>query len=160
MGELAEFSLGLRVFLRGYPWRRIEPVPFAPLAKPLSEARLALVSSAGFVLPGQPPFDESRRGGDPSFREIPADAAPRTLVDTHRSEAFDHAAMARDPNLAFPLERVRELAARGRIGSVNERHLSFMGSITAPGRMLRDTAPVAAARLVADGVDAALLVPV
>lgn len=160
MGELAEFSLGLRVFLRGYPWRRIEPVPFAPLAKPLSEARLALVSSAGFVLPGQPPFDESRRGGDPSFREIPADAAPRTLVDTHRSEAFDHAAMARDPNLTFPLERVRELAARGRIGSVNERHLSFMGSITAPGRMLRDTAPVAAARLVADGVDAALLVPV
>jgi hypothetical protein len=35
-----------------------------------------------------------------------------------------------------------------------------MGSITAPGRLTRDTAPVAARRLRDDGVDAALLVPV
>jgi hypothetical protein len=33
-------------------------------------------------------------------------------------------------------------------------------SILAPGRLVGRTAPVAAARLVADGVDAALLVPV
>jgi len=82
------------------------------------------------------------------------------LVDTHRSESFDHEGMHRDPNLAFPLDRLRELAEHGRIGSVNRRHLSFMGSITAPGRLVRDTAPEAARRLVADGVDAALLVPV
>lgn len=82
------------------------------------------------------------------------------MVDTHRSESFDHEGMHRDPNLAFPLDRLRELAEHGRIGSVNRRHLSFMGSITAPGRLVRDTAPEAARRLVADGVDAALLVPV
>ena len=35
-----------------------------------------------------------------------------------------------------------------------------MGSITAPGRFVRDTAPEAAARMVAAGVDVALLVPV
>ena len=69
-------------------------------------------------------------------------------------------AMAQDPNLAFPVDRVRELEARGRIGALSTRHLSFMGSITAPGRLVRETAPAAAARLVADGVDAALLVPV
>ncbi len=54
----------------------------------------------------------------------------------------------------------RELAERRRIGSVNHRHLSFMGSITAPGRLVRDTAPAAARSLVDDGVDVALLVPV
>ena len=46
------------------------------------------------------------------------------------------------------------------IGSVNRRHLSFMGSIPAPGRLIRDSAPAAAQLLVEDRVDAALLVPV
>jgi hypothetical protein len=35
-----------------------------------------------------------------------------------------------------------------------------MGSITAPGRLQRDSAPRAAALLVEDAVDVALLVPV
>jgi D-proline reductase (dithiol) PrdB len=87
MGDLNEFSLKLRLFLRAYRWRRIDPVPWAPLQKPLSECRLALVSSAGFVLPGQEPFDGSIRGGDPSFREIPSDVEASTLIDTHRSES-------------------------------------------------------------------------
>jgi D-proline reductase (dithiol) PrdB len=160
MGDLSEFALPTRLFLRAYRWRRIDPVPWTPLERPLAHCRLALVSSAGLVTPGQPPFDEAVRGGDPSFREIPADADPRSLIDTHRSESFDHAGIAADANLALPLERVRELAASGRIGSVNRRHLSFMGSITAPGRLVRDTAPAAARALVDDGVDVALLVPV
>jgi D-proline reductase (dithiol) PrdB len=152
--------LTIRLFLKTYQWRRIDPVPWTPLRKPLSQCRLALVSSAGFVLPGQPPFDESFRGGDPSFREIPAEADVRTLVDTHRSETFDHSGLQTDPNVAFPLDRVRELAAAGRIGSVNHRHLSCMGSITAPGRLIKETAPPAVRKLVEDGVDVALLTPV
>jgi D-proline reductase (dithiol) PrdB len=160
VGQLSEFSLPVRLFLRAYPWRRIDPVPWTPLARPLGDCRVALVSSAGFVAPGQAPFDERVRGGDPSFREIPGEQDVRALVDTHRSESFDHAGLRADPNLAFPLDRLRELAAAGRIGSVAPRHLSFMGSITAPGRLARDTAPVAARKLREDGVDAALLVPV
>jgi D-proline reductase (dithiol) PrdB len=121
---------------------------------------LALVSSAGFVLRNQAPFDESIRGGDFSFREIPSDAAVADLIDTHRSESFDHAGLQQDPNLAFPIDRVRELGQRGRIGCVNRRHLSFMGSLTAPGRLVKQTAPEAAGWLREDGVDVALLVPV
>jgi D-proline reductase (dithiol) PrdB len=160
MGSIDEFSLSVRLFLKAYRWRRIDPVPWTPLAQPLSQCRLAVVSSAGFVAPGQPAFDSSVRGGDVSFRDIPSEIDVQTLVDTHRSESFDHTGLREDPNLAFPIDRVRELAQRGRIGSVNHRHLSFMGSITAPGRLVRDTAPEVARRLVADGVDVALLVPV
>jgi D-proline reductase (dithiol) PrdB len=160
MGTMSEFSLRLRLFLKAYPWRRIDPVLWAPLAKPLSTCRLALVSSAGFVVPGQEPFNAAVRGGDVSFRDIPVDVDVRTLVDTHRSESFDHSGLRADPNVAFPIDRVRELAERARIGSVNHRHLSFMGSITAPGRLVRNTGPEAGRRLVADGVDVALLVPV
>ena len=160
MGDPKEFSLPVRLFLKAYPWRRIDPVPWTPLKKPLAESRLALVSSAGFSLPGQTPFDETIKGGDVSFREIPADANVTQFHENHRSHSFDHGGIRADPNLGFPLERVRELVRNKRVGSVNARHLSFMGSIVAPGRLIRDTAPAAAQLFVEDQVDVALLVPV
>lgn len=160
MGDWAEFDLKDRLLLRAYPWRKIRPTPFAPLKRPLSASRLAIVSSAGFVLPGQPAFDDSIRGGDPSFRKIPSGTRAQDLVDTHRSRSFDHSGIQQDPNLGFPIDRGRELLERGRIGALATDHLSFMGSITAPGRLIRHQAPAAAAQLVEDGVEAALLVPV
>ncbi|MHB0968675.1 MAG: glycine/sarcosine/betaine reductase selenoprotein B family protein [Thermoanaerobaculia bacterium] len=160
MGELSEFPLKWRLFLKTYAWRTNDPVPWAPLARPLAESRVAIVSSAGFVLEGQQPFDDAMKGGDPSFREIESNAEVAQLVESHRSALFDHEGIRRDPNLAFPLDRVRELAADGVVGSLNRRHFSVMGSITAPGRMMTDSAPEIARRLREDGVDAALLVPV
>lgn len=160
MGKLNEFPIKIRAFLMAYPWRRIDPVPWAPLRKPLADCKIALVSTAGFVLPDQAPFDESIKGGDSSFREIPSDVRVTSLIETHRSDSFDHAGINQDPNLAFPIDRLQEMADQGKIGSVNRRHLSFMGSITAPGRLTRDTAPAATALLKADQVDVALLVPV
>ena len=160
MGHLGEFSVSLQAFLKDYRWRRINPVPWAPLRKPLAECWLALVSSAGFVAPGQQPFDGSIRGGDVSFREIPGDSKLADLVDTHSSKSFDHTGMRQDPNLAIPLDRIRELVESGRIGSLADNHLSFMGSITQPGELIRDSAPKAAEILTRDSVDVALLVPV
>lgn len=160
MGDMAEFSLSVRLFLSAYPWRRAEPVPPARLRKPLSMSRLGLVSTAGFVAPGDVPFDASIRGGDPSYREIPGDIDVGALTEHHRSESFDHEGLAADPNVAFPIDRLRELVERGRLGSLGERHLSFMGSITAPGRLKRDTLPEALRRFEEDEVEVALLVPV
>jgi D-proline reductase (dithiol) PrdB len=160
MGDVSEFSIAVRTLLKLYPWRQIDPIPWAPLRKPLAEANVALVTTAGLVLADQEPFDDHIKGGDSSFRVIPGDADISTLIDTHRSETFDHSGIQSDPNLAFPLDRLHELARDGRIGRVNDRHLSFMGSITAPGRLIRDTAPAAAQLLVEDHVDVVLLVPV
>lgn len=159
MGETSEFSLLTRAFLRTYRWRKLDPVPWTPVRGELADARLALVSTAGFVLPEQEPFDK-RPGGDFTFRVIPRDTELGELVDTHRSYSYDHAPLRSDPNLAFPLDRLRELERGGRIGAVAPRHLSFMGSILAPGRLTRDSAPEAAALLQEDDVDVALLVPV
>jgi D-proline reductase (dithiol) PrdB len=160
MPSLAELPLGLRTVLRLYRWRHIDPVPCTPLTKPLAECRVALVSTGGLVAPGQPPFDKAVKGGDFSYRVIPANTPVQELIETHRSEAFDPRGIAADRNLGFPLDRLHELAAAGTIGEVAPRHLSFMGSITAPNRLIRRTAPEAAAVLVADQVDIALLVPV
>jgi len=160
VATLSDLPLRWQLFLRTYRWRAIDPVPWTPLRKPLSECRAALVSSAGFSLPDQAPFDESVRGGDFSFRVIPGGTDPKVLVNSQHSEVFDHRGMLDDPNLAFPLDRLSELVGRGRLSSAAAAHLSFMGSITAPGRLVQQTAPEAAALLVKDRVDIALLVPV
>ncbi|MHB8416823.1 MAG: glycine/sarcosine/betaine reductase selenoprotein B family protein [Myxococcales bacterium] len=160
MPTFDDLPLWLRTTLRVYPWRRIDPVPCARLARPLVRCRVALVTTAGLVPPGEPPFDEGVKGGDFSFRVIRGGAEVQALTESHRSESFDHAGLTRDRNLALPLDRLRELAAAGEIGEVAPRHLSFMGSITAPGRLIKTTAPQAAQLLLDDRVDAALLVPV
>ena len=46
--------------------------PFAPLRKPLSEAKVALVTTAGLHLRGDRPFDS----GDQSYRVIPRRRRP------------------------------------------------------------------------------------
>ncbi|MEP6866036.1 MAG: glycine/sarcosine/betaine reductase selenoprotein B family protein, partial [Deltaproteobacteria bacterium] len=79
MAVFADLPLWLRATLRVYPWRRIDPVPCAVLRKPLSECRVALVTSAGVVPAGQPPFDESVRGGDYSYRVVAGDVDVQTL---------------------------------------------------------------------------------
>jgi D-proline reductase (dithiol) PrdB len=160
LGDLNEFSFKYRLFLKTYPWRRVDPVPWTPLRKRLKDSRLVLVSSAGIVTSNQKPFDRTIRGGDPSIREIRSDIDVSTLTETHRSDAFDHSGIQQDPNLAFPLERLRELSEDGRIGSLNHRHLSVMGSITAPGRLIKKTIPLVVPKLVEDNVDVALLIPV
>ena len=160
MAAIEDLPLWLRAVLKTYPWRRIDPVPVATLHKPLAAAKVALVTTAGLVVPGEAPFDAAVRGGDVSFRVIPEGTQVSALEEHHRSDSFDHSGIERDRNLALPLDRLRELAAEGAIGSVAPRHLSFMGSITAPGRLVRDSAPRAADLLLEDGVDVALLFPV
>ena len=160
MATSSELSLSVRLFLKAYRWRKIDPTPWTPTTKPLSECKLALGSSAGFVLPGQEPFDDEFKGGDPSYRWIPSDSQVGDLIETHRSQSFDHSGLAKDPNLGFPLDHLRAFEKEGTIGSLNARHVSFMGSLTAPGRFVSKSAPAFAEALVEDEVDVALLVPV
>lgn len=159
MASLAELSLKNRLFMTTYRYRTLDPVPFAAPRKPLPAARVALVTTGGLYAPGQPPFDESMKGGDFSFREIRSGIDVSTLGIAHKSDAFDQTGLEKDRNLGFPLDRLREMTVRGEIGELNGRHLSYMGSITAPGRLIAETAPRGAEILAADGVDIALLVP-
>jgi D-proline reductase (dithiol) PrdB len=149
-----------RALIATYPWRRVSPVPVARLRRPVAESRVALVTTAGLVPPGAAPFDLERRGGDTSFRVIPGDMQPSILTLQHRSDAFDRAAVLADPNVAFPIDLLRTAVESGEVGCVAPRHLSFMGSITAPGRLIKEHAPAAAGLLVEDAVDIALLAPV
>ena len=148
--------------MKGYPFSRyrIDPTPRARLTKSLDQARVALVTTAGLRARGQSDFDRSNKKGDHSFREIPNTIETSNLVESHRSYAFDHDAVQSDVNLAFPLDRFRELQSRGVIGELNHRHFSFMGSIVGPRRLIDETAPQVARMLAEDRVDAVFLTPV
>jgi D-proline reductase (dithiol) PrdB len=159
VATLSDLSLKNRLFMATYRYRTVDPIPFARPRKRLREARVALVSTGAVYAPGQEPFDEEKKGGDSSFRVIRKDTDVATLGIAHKSDAFDQTGFDADRNLGFPLERLREMEAEGAIGSLAPRALSFMGSISAPGRLVKETAPEAASLLVEDGVDVALLVP-
>ena len=160
MARLEDLSLSYRLFMKAYRYRSVAWSPGARLSKPLRECKLALITTAGLHLSSQPPFDASIRGGDFTFREIPGDISVRELKISHRSTAFERTGARGDRNLVFPLERCRELVERGELGALNRRHFSFMGSISAPGRLIEKTAPQVAQKLRDDGVDAVFLVPV
>ncbi len=159
MATLSDLSLKNRIFMATYRYRTLDPIPFARPRRPLREARVALLTSGAVYAPGQDPFDEEKKGGDVSFRVIRGDADVATLGIAHKSDAFDQRGFRDDRNLGFPLDRLREMEAAGTIGGLAPRAISFMGSISAPGRLVKETAPEAAALLEEDGVDVALLVP-
>ena len=160
MVRARDLKLAYRLFVKTYPWRVIDEVPVAMLQRPLESCRVALVSSAGLVAPGDDPFDDTVRGGDYSHRVITSDVAVQDLEEHHRSDAFDHAGIEADRNLGLPLDRLHELARSGEIGSVAPRHISLMGSITAPARLVRMTLPKVVDLLASDEVDVAVMVPV
>ena len=145
--------------MQSYRYRSADGSPGARLTKPLKNATLALITTAGLHLPTQPPFDFKVRGGDFSFREIPHDVNVADLQISHRSSAFNRNGALQDRNVVFPLDRLRELVEQHELGALNHRHFSFMGSITAPGRLIAISAPAVADMLGRDSVDAVLLVP-
>jgi D-proline reductase (dithiol) PrdB len=134
-------------------------IPFTRLSKPLSACRAALVTTGGIHLPEQTPFDMDNPEGDATYREIPGDVSLDRLTITHKY--YNHTDADADPNIIFPLDRFRELAAAGVIGSVAPRHFSFMGHIEGDQLpiLLERTAPEVAGKLRADGVDFAFLTP-
>ena len=121
---------------------------------PLSQRRVSIVSSAGLVVRGEDPF----RGRDADYRVIPSTTRPEELLISHISINFDRTGFQEDWNVVFPLDRLRELAAEGAIGSVAQTHYSFMGA-TDPAQM-EPHARELAGRLKQDAVDAVILSPV
>lgn len=129
-------------------------LPFVRLEKPLSECRLALVTTGGVHLPDQARFDIDDPAGDCSYREIPTGA--QTLTWTHAYHRPDEGS---DLDAVFPLQTLQSLVEEGVVGESNHRHFSFMGAIRDPARLIEETAPEVADKLSSDGVDAVFLTP-
>jgi len=134
-------------------------VPWAPFRKPLTEAVVGLVTTAGFYLQGQEPFDVDASKGDASYRALPRDLNVAFLRIAHTH--YPHERVERDVNVVFPVERLREVAEEGAIAALAPRLFSFGWSdltkelIEPPD----GTAHQVARALREDGVDAVILTP-
>lgn len=122
---------------------------------PLAQRRVAIVSTAGLHCREDRPFTFTP--GD-YYRIIPGNVRAQDLVMSHVSTNYDHSGFQQDWNVVFPIDRLREMASEGNIGSVADYHYSFMGAVD-PAQM-ESEARALAGILKKDHVDALLLLPV
>src|SRR6202166_1259286 len=148
----------------GYPtpyrWAHYVGAPFQPLRKPLSQSRIALVTTAA-------PFDPAKGDQGPGAK-YNGGAKFYSVYEGDTSKSHDlrisHIAYdrlhtsAEDSGTWFPLPQLQRLARQGRVGEIAPR---FFGAPT--NRSHRVTidvdAPEILARCRADAVDVAVIVP-
>lgn len=97
-------------------------VPFTPFDKDLATAVVTLVSATGVYAADQEPFP-TEDPGDITYRVIAGDADVASLRIAHHH--YDHSEADADPNIVFPLQSLRELAAEGVIAGVNDKHYTY-----------------------------------
>jgi len=145
-------------FNNPYAWAHFDDVPFTRLQKPLAQSRVGLVTTAARFQP-----DKGDQGphapynNDAKFRTVytnPIEPPPDLRIS---HIGYDRAnTVPEDINGYFPLARLKEAAAAGRIGSVAPR---FYGVPTARSqrRTIEHDAPEILAQCRADEVDVAVI---
>ena len=142
-----------------FPAQVNHATPWTPLRRPLSRARVALVTTAGLHLRGDTPFISDHKVPDQSYRRLPSAAPLAEIVQSHSSIGFDRSGIQRDLNVTYPVDRLRELRERGAIGNLAESFYSFMGALRTWNVLEGETGPQVAELLKQDGVDVVLLTP-
>jgi len=145
--------------------------PLTPLEVPVTEARVGLLTTSGHFLRGDDPepFGEAAMTQDeavarigefmrdaPVLSDIPSSAPSSALMVRHGG--YDIGSALRDPNVTFPIDRLREAEIDGRVGALAETYFSFPGA-TSQGR-LRKALPEWVAQIQEQDIDLMLLVPV
>ena len=121
---------------------------------PLSEATVAIVTTAALHHPDQEDFS----GNDSGFRVL--DGSRRDYQLGHWSPNFDTVGFAYDMNVVMPLDRLDELAEQGVIGKVADEHLAYAGNQFDISAIRMDSGPAGAKYLKEQGIDVVLLTPV
>jgi D-proline reductase (dithiol) PrdB len=159
MPRLETLSEINRQSMLSFPCLEFDSTPWSPPRKPLSQVRIALVTSAGLHLRDDRPFIGDPKGGDASYRVIPSTAKAADILQSHVSIGFDHTAIMRDLNVTLPIDRVSELVDKGIVGSVARSYYSFMGALRNPKPLIESTGPEVAQRLKDEGVDLVFITP-
>ena len=143
-----------------YRWAHHADVPFTPLAKPLAQSRVALITTAAPFQPGagdQGPG--AKYNAAAKFYTVYSDVtdAMPDLRISHVGYDRKHTS-ATDPNTWFPLARLQEAVKAGRIAGLTPR---FHGAPTNRSQRvtLETDAPELLRRCREDGADVAVLVP-
>ena len=142
----------------------VEGPVWSPFEKPLSEATIAVLSSAGiFLRDTQESFDVEREKreptwGDPGWRAIPRDVSQDRIDAAHLHINTEH--LKRDVGVALGLSALAALEADAVIGRLATENYSVMGYQESGCEVWQSkTGPEIAGRLRDAEVDALLLAP-
>ena len=150
-------------YYRNMPVTKVDPIPWTPLAKPLSECRVSLVTTAGiYVKDVDPPFDAEREKrepmwGDPTYRRIPRDVRQEQIGASHLH--INNRDLLEDVNTVLPIGRLLELESEGVVGSLAPTNYSFMGYQMNNAEWREKYGPEVAGLMKDEAVDVALLTP-
>jgi hypothetical protein len=137
---------------RDYVWAHYADVPFARLARPLADCRIALITTSS-------PHDAVRADGSVAKQVWSGRVSPppeRLFTD---NVAWDkESTHTRDRESFLPIETAGRLALEGRFAGLTDR---FHGVPTeySQRKTLAEDAPQVLSRLRDDGADAAILCP-
>jgi D-proline reductase (dithiol) PrdB len=143
--------------LTGQPVRPtpvFDPPALTPLRKPVAQSTVGMFVSCGAQLTEDPPLGETE---DTSFRLLHRDTPLSKLVISHKTAVRKWA--EEDLNVAYPLDRMRELEAEGAIGRLAHTAVSMVGSIQRFTELLEKTVPAIKRIYDSQGVDLVLLFP-
>lgn len=136
-------------FEKAYAWAHFNDTPFAPLAKPVADSTLALITTAALY---------DRRATDPrmvasgEIAEPPERLYGNDLSWDKRETHLD------DLNSYFPIDHLAEMVADGKLGGLARRFHCVPTEYSQRRTMMGD-APEVLARCREDGAEIALLVP-
>ena len=151
---------------------RHSDTPWATMAKPLSESRIALITSSGHFVDGDDPKplgieNMSQEEAEdrimetikepPSLSVIPSDTAFEQIRVRHGGYPVEGAVA--DPQVVLPLRIMESLETTGVIGEFAQDSYSFVGA-AAQGPIKKRIGPEWAEMLRDAEVDAVLLVPI
>ena len=159
MQRLRDYYLALG-YGNPYRWAQYAGTPFAPLTKPLTESRLALITTAA-------PFKEG--AGDQGPGAVYNAAAKFYEVYSAPSNSDDFLGIshlgydrkyttAEDVNSFFPMPALEQAVATGRLGAIAPRFYGTPTNRSQVTTIQQDCADIFAL-CQADEVDVALLVP-
>src|SRR4029077_9986481 len=131
-----------------------DPPRLTPLRKPIAETTIALFASCSASLPEDPILGETE---DISFRLIHRDTPMSRLVVAHKTKVRKWA--VEDLNVAFPLERMREMEAEGAFKRLAHTAVSMVGSIQRFTELVEQTVPAIKQIYDSHGVDLVFLFP-
>ena len=160
MPRLETLSEVHRRMLQMFPCMEHDDSPWTPMRKPLSESKVAMVTSAGLHLRDDKPFiSDIQGGGDSSYRVLPRCTPASDIIQSHVSIGFDHTGIYRDINVTYPTDRLEELQEQGVISSLADNYYSFMGAIRDATKLSNETGPEVARRMLDEGVEVVFLTP-
>lgn len=141
-----------RILMRPVPVNDDPPWTKAPS---VTNGRLALVTTAGVHHRDDTPFVKY----DQTFRTIDSRIREADILQSQSSIGFDRSLRMRDINVVFPIDRLRELAADGTIGSLAPHYYSLVGAQEDSERTAETIGGQLAPLLHAEGIELVLITP-